>query len=221
MNTITTAVQTQSLALSIEGLSKQYNTKNWGLRDFTLNLGQGILGLLGPNGAGKSTFMRILATITKPTAGRATWNGSDIAKSPDELRAVMGYLPQDFGVYPNLNVIEFLEYLAAIKGLDGRVTGRRIDELLEVVNLTDARKRSLGSYSGGMIQRVGIAQALLNRRAGALSQPTLGSVWRTDRHSVNSHRLGCGGDSQRHCHHQQRPTAHAHRTGSLAPISRG
>ena len=162
MNTITSTVRTQSLILSIEGVGKQYNTKNWGLRDFTLDLGFGVLGLLGPNGAGKSTLMRILATITKPTTGRATWNGVDIAKSPDELRAVLGYFPQDFGVYPNLNVVEFLEYLAAIKGLNGKATRIRIDELLQVVNLTDAHKRPLGGYSGGMKQRVGIAQALLN-----------------------------------------------------------
>jgi len=175
MNTITSTVRTQSLILSIEGVGKQYNTKNWGLRDFTLDLGFGVLGLLGPNGAGKSTLMRILATITKPTTGRATWNGVDIAKSPDELRAVLGYLPQDFGVYPNLNVVEFLEYLAAIKGLNGKATRIRIDELLQVVNLTDAHKRPLGGYSGGMKQRVGIAQALLNDpQLLIVDEPTVG-----------------------------------------------
>ncbi len=175
MNTITNAVQTHSPSLSIEGLSKQYNTKIWGLRDFTLDLGLGILGLLGPNGAGKSTLMRILATITKPTTGRATWNDADIVKSPDDLRTVLGYLPQDFGVYPNLNVVEFLEYLAAIKGLDGRAARRRIDELLQVVNLTEARKRPLGGYSGGMKQRVGIAQALLNDpQLLIVDEPTVG-----------------------------------------------
>ena len=171
----TSAVRTQSLILSIEGVGKQYNSKFWGLRDFTLELGSGVLGLLGPNGAGKSTLMRILATITKPTTGRATWNGVDIVKSPDELRAVLGYLPQDFGVYPNLNVVEFLEYLAAIKGLNGRATRNRIDELLQVVNLTDVHKRPLGGYSGGMKQRVGIAQALLNDpQLLIVDEPTVG-----------------------------------------------
>ena len=155
-------VQIQSMALSIQGVSKQYRTKNWGLRDFTLDLGPGVLGLLGPNGAGKSTLMRILVTITKATTGTVTWNGKNIAKSPDELRVVLGYLPQDFGVYPNLNAVEFLEYMAAIKGLDGKSTRKRIDELLQVVNLIEARKRPLGGFSGGMKQRVGIAQALLN-----------------------------------------------------------
>jgi ABC-type multidrug transport system ATPase subunit len=168
-------VQMPPMVLSISNVSKQFNTKNWGLRDFTLELGPGVLGLLGPNGAGKSTLMRILATITKATAGVVTWNGMDIATSPDDLRAVLGYLPQDFGVYPNLNAVEFLEYMAAIKGLDGKATHRRIDELLQVVNLTDARKRPLGGFSGGMKQRVGIAQALLNDpKVLIVDEPTAG-----------------------------------------------
>jgi len=148
--------------LLIASVGKQYRRDFWGLRGFSLELGSGVLGLLGPNGAGKSTLMRILATITQATEGKVTWNGADIAKRPDELRQVLGYLPQDFGVYPNLNALEFLEYLAAIKGLDGRSARRRIDELLQLVNLVDAAKRPLGGYSGGMKQRVGIAQALLN-----------------------------------------------------------
>jgi ABC-2 type transport system ATP-binding protein len=148
--------------LIIENVSKLYRGKVWGLKDFSLSLEPGILGLVGPNGAGKSTLMRILATVTKPTQGRVTWSGTDIVRAPNGLRAVLGYLPQDFGVYPNLNAIEFLEYMAAIKGLDGRAARQRIDELLQVVNLVDARKRPLGGYSGGMKQRVGIAQALLN-----------------------------------------------------------
>jgi ABC-type multidrug transport system ATPase subunit len=126
----TLSARAQPLTMRIEGVGKQYNTKNWGLRDFTLELAPGLLGLLGPNGAGKSTLMRILATITKATEGSVTWNGTDIAKSPDDLRAVLGYLPQDFGVYPNLNAVEFLEYMAAIKGLDSRSAKMRIDELL-------------------------------------------------------------------------------------------
>jgi ABC-type multidrug transport system ATPase subunit len=132
------------------------------LRGFSLELKPGVLGLLGPNGAGKTTLMSILATITRASEGRVLWNGTDLARDPDVLRAVLGYLPQDFGVYPNLNAVEFLEYLAAVKGLDGAAARRRIDELLELVNLADVRKRPLGGYSGGMKQRVGIAQALLN-----------------------------------------------------------
>lgn len=150
------------MQLAIDNVGKQYRRDFWGLRSFSLSLGSGVLGLLGPNGAGKSTLMRILATITQATEGKVTWNDTDVARQPDELRQVLGYLPQDFGVYPNLNAIEFLEYLAAIKGLDGRAARRRIDELLQVVNLVDAAKRPLGGYSGGMKQRVGIAQALLN-----------------------------------------------------------
>jgi ABC-2 type transport system ATP-binding protein len=150
------------MKLSLEGVSKLYSGKVWGLKDFTLEVGPGILGLLGPNGAGKSTLMRILATITKPTNGTVTWNETNIVRFPNRLRAVLGYLPQDFGVYPNLNAVEFLEYLAAAKGLDRKTARQRIQELLEVVNLIDARKRPLGGYSGGMKQRVGIAQALLN-----------------------------------------------------------
>ena len=150
------------MKLSITHLSKQYRRDFWGLRDFDLELGPGVVGLLGPNGAGKSTLMRMLATITRPTEGTIQWNGIDILKSPDTLRAVLGYLPQDFGIYPNLTGVEFLEYMAAIKGMDAKSARRRIDELLVVVNLVNAAKRPLGGYSGGMKQRVGIAQALLN-----------------------------------------------------------
>jgi ABC-2 type transport system ATP-binding protein len=179
MATLTTTriqiAQTLPMTLNIQNLSKQYSNKNWGLQDFTLEIGSGVLGLLGPNGAGKSTLMRILATITKATAGSVTWNGMDIAKSPDTLRAVLGYLPQDFGVYPNLSAVEFLEYMAVIKGLDAKTMKRRIDELLQVVNLVEAAKRPLGSYSGGMKQRVGIAQALLNDpQLLIVDEPTVG-----------------------------------------------
>ena len=150
------------MQLEISGLSKQYSAGVWGLRDFSLVVRPGILGLLGPNGAGKSTLMRIIATVTQATRGQVKWNGTNISVSPDSLRSVLGYLPQDFGVYPHLNAVEFLEYLAAVKGLDAKSARRRIDELLVLVNLGDARKRPLGGYSGGMKQRLGIAQALLN-----------------------------------------------------------
>lgn len=106
--------------------------------------------------------MRILATVTQASSGRVVWNGTDIARQPNELRSVLGYLPQDFGVYPNLSAIEFLDYLAAVKGIPAAAARRRIAELLVLVNLADAGKRALGGYSGGMRQRVGIAQALLN-----------------------------------------------------------
>ena len=163
------------MKLAIEHLSKQYHRDVWGLCDFSLELGPGVIGLLGPNGAGKSTLMRMLATITQPTEGTVTWNGTDIIKSPDTLRAVLGYLPQDFGVYPNLTGLEFLEYMAAIKGMDARTARRRIDDLLTVVNLVHAAKRSLGTYSGGMKQRIGIVQALLNDpQLLIVDEPTVG-----------------------------------------------
>jgi len=163
------------MKLTITDLGKQYRSDLWGLKNFSMEIKPGILGLLGPNGAGKSTFMRMLATITKPTDGKILWDDVDIVKSPDTLRAVLGYLPQDFGVYPNLNAVEFLEYMGAIKGLDSASAKKRIDELLQVVNLKDAAKRPLGGYSGGMKQRVGIAQALLNDpQLLIVDEPTVG-----------------------------------------------
>ena len=163
------------MKLTVTNLGKQYSRDLWGLKDFSLEIKPGILGLLGPNGAGKSTFMRMLATITKPTDGKILWNDVDVVKSPDTMRAMLGYLPQDFGVYPNLNCVEFLEYMAAIKGLNAAATRKRIDELLQVVNLVEAAKRPLGGYSGGMKQRVGIAQALLNDpQLLIVDEPTVG-----------------------------------------------
>jgi ABC-2 type transport system ATP-binding protein len=150
------------MKLEIENVSKTYRGRVEALRSFSLELGPGVLGLLGPNGAGKSTLMRILATISRPSAGRVLWNGTDVKNDPDMLRTVLGYLPQDFGIYPNLSAVEFLDYLAAVKGLDAASARKRIAELLELVNLADAARRPLGGFSGGMRQRVGIAQALLN-----------------------------------------------------------
>ncbi|MBE7433289.1 MAG: ABC transporter ATP-binding protein [Anaerolineales bacterium] len=161
--------------LTIQSLSKQYRRDFWGLRDFDLEVKPGVIGLLGPNGAGKSTLMRMLATITQPSAGTIQWNGVDVVKAPDALRSTLGYLPQDFGVYPNLSALEFLEYIAAIKGLDAKSARRRIEELLVLVNLVHAAKRPLGGYSGGMKQRVGIAQALLNDpQLLIVDEPTVG-----------------------------------------------
>ncbi len=163
------------MELAIKQLSKKYDRTKYGLKDFSLTLMPGIWGLLGPNGAGKSTLMRILATITKPTSGIVTWNGNDIQKKPNEIRRVLGYLPQDFGIYPNLNAVEFLEYMAAIKGVSGKQTRARINDLLEMVNLYDVRKRPLGGYSGGMKQRIGIAQAMLNNpEILIVDEPTVG-----------------------------------------------
>lgn len=163
-----------SLVIETKNLSKAYKGVQ-ALKDFSLKLTPGILGLLGPNGAGKSTLMRMLATITKPTEGTILWNGQDVVKDPEELRSVLGYLPQDFGVYPNLSAQEFLEYMAAIKGISGEKARRKISDLLDLVNLHESARRPLGGYSGGMRQRVGIAQALLNDpRLLIVDEPTVG-----------------------------------------------
>lgn len=163
------------MKLTIDQVSKRYGANTLALQDFSLDFNSGVLGLLGPNGAGKTTLMSILATITRPTSGAISWNGTDLAADPNAIRSVLGYLPQDFGVYPNLNAVEFLEYLAAVKGLDAADARRRIDELLVLVNLTEVRKRPLGGYSGGMRQRIGIAQALLNDpKLLIVDEPTAG-----------------------------------------------
>ncbi|WBW97168.1 ABC transporter ATP-binding protein [Oceanirhabdus sp. W0125-5] len=163
------------MKLSIDNVSKRYTSTLWGIKDFSLEIENGVLGLLGPNGAGKSTLMRILATISKPTTGKVFWNDVDISKNPKALRDELGYLPQDFGVYPNLNAIEFLKYMAAIKGMDKKIANRRIEELICLLNLSEKSKVKIGSYSGGMRQRIGIAQALLNDpKLLIVDEPTVG-----------------------------------------------
>ncbi|MET0809448.1 MAG: ABC transporter ATP-binding protein [Pseudoxanthomonas sp.] len=140
-----------------------------------MRLGAGVLGLLGPNGAGKSSLMRVLATLARASSGRVTWRGEDIARKPDALRAELGYLPQDFGVYDALSAREFLAFLAAVKGTPSRRVGERVAQCLEMVGLTDMADRRLGGFSGGMRQRVGIAQALLNDpRLLIVDEPTVG-----------------------------------------------
>jgi ABC-2 type transport system ATP-binding protein len=147
--------------LELLDVTKVYRGRKCAVDGVTLRLGAGVIGLLGPNGAGKSSLMRIAATVTRPTSGRVLFDGVDAVAEPGVLRRSLGYLPQDFGVYPNLTAREFLSYLAAGKGLSARSARARIDELLELVNLTEAVKRPLGKYSGGMLRRVGIAQTLL------------------------------------------------------------
>jgi ABC-2 type transport system ATP-binding protein len=161
--------------LDISSVTKTYRGGKQAVAGVSMRIGPGVLGLLGPNGAGKSSLMRILATITRPTDGLVTFDGTDITSRPDDLRRRLGYLPQDFGVYPNLSASEFLSYLAAVKGLTSRTAKARVAELLELVNLTEAGRRPLGKYSGGMRQRVGIAQALLNDPAVLIvDEPTVG-----------------------------------------------
>ncbi len=146
-----------------------------GVDGVTMRLGPGLVGLLGPNGAGKSSLMRIGATVTRPTSGQVLFDGTDAVARPDVLRRNLGYLPQDFGVYPHLSAREFLSYLAAVKGLPARAARRRIGELLELLDLAGVGKRPLGKYSGGMLRRVGIAQALLaDPRVLIVDEPTAG-----------------------------------------------
>jgi ABC-2 type transport system ATP-binding protein len=118
--------------------------------------------LVGPNGAGKTTLMRIIATLLDPTEGAIHWNGQDIRTHGETVRQVLGYLPQEFGIYPEFSGRQFLRYLAAMKGLPNGMAQRRVDEVLEIVNLGQAADRKLPTYSGGTKQRIGIAQALLN-----------------------------------------------------------
>jgi ABC-2 type transport system ATP-binding protein len=145
--------------LTIESVSKRFSSGTYGVRDLSLSLDGGVLGLLGPNGAGKTTLMQMIATITRPTAGRILFRGDDVTVRPDALRRRLGYLPQDFGVYENLTALEFLTYFAALKGVHD---ARRVREMLETVNLHTVATRPVGGFSGGMKQRLGIAQALIN-----------------------------------------------------------
>src|SRR5690606_17723017 len=164
-----------SCQLSLESVSYAYPNGHEALSGIDLDLGPGVLGLLGPNGAGKSSLMRILATLARPSSGKVRWNGTDLALEPNALRSTLGYLPQDFGVYPALSAREFLAFLAAVKGLDGAKARARIDACLAAVGLEAAADRRLGEFSGGMRQRVGIAQALLNDPVLLIvDEPTVG-----------------------------------------------
>ena len=164
-----------NMEISIQGLTKKYGGNKFGLKNFSLELKYGILGLIGPNSTGKSTLMRILATISKPIEGHVFLDGADIVRSPNNIRKVLRYLPQDFGVYQNLTAVEFLEYLGAIKGFSGKSMKKRIDALVEDLNLTAVRNNQIATYSGGMRQRIGIAQVLLgDTKLIILDEPTAG-----------------------------------------------
>lgn len=163
------------MRLEIDNVSKRYNKNKYGLKDFSMTIDKGILGLLGPNGAGKSTLLKMIATVSKPTDGIICLNKNNIVKDANYMRKQIGFLPQDFGVYPNLNAFEFLEYIAAMKGFGGPELKTRIRQLIEGLNLMDAAKNQISSYSGGMKQRVGIAQALLNNpKVIIFDEPTVG-----------------------------------------------
>lgn len=162
-------------SLLIDTVSKRYERDRWALREVSLRQETGVLGLVGPNGAGKTTLLRMLATLLAPTEGLITWDGQDIVQHPLTLRRVLGYVPQEFGIYPQLTAREFLSYIGELKGLGGKLLHRRVATVLETVRLQDDADRRLRSFSGGMIRRVGIAQALLNEpRLLVLDEPTAG-----------------------------------------------
>ncbi|MFC3958970.1 ATP-binding cassette domain-containing protein [Halovivax cerinus] len=163
------------MTLSLKAIGKRYADGVWGVRDVDLELDTGIHGLLGPNGAGKSTLLRIIATVSEPSEGSFVWNGTDVTDDPVTVRRVLGYLPQDFGVYPDLTAVEFLQYIAALRGVDGETAADRIDDLLAVAGLQDDRDRKLRTFSGGMCRSVGIVQALVNDpELLVVDEPTVG-----------------------------------------------
>ncbi len=145
--------------LELCNVVKQFGKNAPAVDGISLSLGRGVVGLIGHNGAGKSTLMHMIATLTRPSSGRILFQGIDIVKKPDDIRRRLGYLPQDFGVYPNLSALEFMQYFAALKGVRDPA---RIRHLLQLVNLHDKAERPAASFSGGMRRRLGIAQALLN-----------------------------------------------------------
>ena len=160
------------MRLSVDRLSKQYKNKI-AVDHVSFTLSEGVTGLLGANGAGKTTLMRMMTGILVPTSGEITADG--IAVQTEEYRSLLGYLPQDFGYYPEFTAKEFIQYIAALKGLEKRHAKRKTDELLEVVGLSDVANKKIKTFSGGMKQRVGIAQAIVNDpKILILDEPTAG-----------------------------------------------
>ena len=160
------------MRLTFDRLSKQYKNKI-AVDRVSFNLTEGVTGLLGANGAGKTTLMRMITGILAPTSGEITADG--IAVQTEEYRSLLGYLPQDFGYYPEFTAKEFIQYIAALKGLEKRHAKRKTDELLEVVGLSDVANKKIKTFSGGMKQRVGIAQAIVNDpKILILDEPTAG-----------------------------------------------
>ena len=148
--------------LAIDKLTHVYPNGVKALDDVSLTIPRGMYGLLGPNGAGKSTLMRTIATLQAPTSGTITFDGIDVIKDPEALRKTLGYLPQDFGVYPRVSAYDMLDHMAVLKGIsNGKARRETVEYLLNQTNLWDVRKKALAGYSGGMRQRFGIAQALI------------------------------------------------------------
>jgi ABC-2 type transport system ATP-binding protein len=164
------------MTLQIRGISKTYPNGVQALKDVTLTIPAGMYGLLGPNGAGKSTLMRILATLQEADGGSVQLGNLDVLNQKDEVRQTLGYLPQEFGVYPKVNAEELLEHFAILKGIAGRRARKdAVEALLRKTNLWDVRQQKLGGYSGGMRQRFGVAVALLgNPKLMIVDEPTAG-----------------------------------------------
>lgn len=164
------------MQLVISNLNKTYTNGVQALKDVNLTINQGMFGLLGPNGAGKSSLMRTIATLQEPDSGSIALGDINVLKQKDEIRKTLGYLPQEFGVYPKVDAYTLLNHLAVLKGITN--SGERksvVEALLQKTNLWDARKKNLGGYSGGMKQRFGIAQALLaNPKLIIVDEPTAG-----------------------------------------------
>ncbi len=160
----------------LTGLSKTYPNGVKALKNLTLSIGNNMFGLLGPNGAGKSSLMRTIATLQDPDAGSILLDDIDVLKDKPAVRKVLGYLPQEFGVYPKMSAVDMLQHLAVMKGITNKAErNQMVDALLNQTNLWDARKKSLSTYSGGMKQRFGIAQALLaNPKLIIVDEPTAG-----------------------------------------------
>lgn len=160
--------------LTVENVTKKFGNFTV-LDDVSLEFENGVYGLIAPNGAGKTTLMKMLATLSFPTSGKICYCGDDILKLDEKYRDVIGYLPQQFGYYRDKTPKQYLKYLAALKGLDKKESDKRIDELLETVSLTDSANKKMRKFSGGMLQRVGIAQAFLNDpKILMLDEPTAG-----------------------------------------------
>ena len=162
--------------LTIENLSHVYGNGTRALDTVNLVIPAGMFGLLGPNGAGKSTLMRTIATLQTPTSGSIVFDGLDVLKEPEALRRTLGYLPQDFGVYPRVSAYDMLDHMAVLKGIGaGGERKQTVETLLHKVNLWDVRKKALAGFSGGMRQRFGIAQALIgNPKLIIVDEPTAG-----------------------------------------------
>lgn len=162
------------MELRLDRLTKQFDSAI-AVDRLSATLTPGVYGLLGANGAGKTTLMRMICDVLKPTSGSVVWNGMPIERLGERYRSVLGYLPQDFGYYPDFSALDFMLYLSALKGLDSKAAKRRSMELLDLVGLKNVAKRKVKTFSGGMKQRLGIAQAVINDpQVLVLDEPTAG-----------------------------------------------